>query len=192
MVFEVANPELARCLKNWAEQYGLTHLNSIPEEEPLTDLRSLDESFELAEIPFNPNYWACDWALSTLFFWDLLPVDDPRRSSSPPEWCPLLIDSPRAPEKTFTITATGWNSVLETETEYRKRIRGHLDNAITEYVRGVKKYLKPSGFTLRSCHTSDHVVWLALYQVLARPLAKVLEFERQTTPPLNETLFARA
>ena len=166
IILEDAHPGLSRCLMLWAQRHNLTHRRELEEDPPRPEERSCDAEDE-TEIPtfiettLHRDYWACQWALSTLWSWKFLAEGPQMMYSDPPEWVRNPFQTGPSDDPIFRLRP-GWDVLSETEKGFRVRAKKALDT----YIQNKRRLAEAGGLMVTTQKRRlIHFDWLALYQV---------------------------
>ncbi len=163
------HPRLDRVFKRWAQRNHLTHQRAL-EDTVLLDVDQID----FVKLTLYEDYWACEWALLTLWFWKFTPEGEALKKCEPPEWITMPVDaSPTSDEPAFRFQP-GWDVLIEEEAAFRER----ADAALNAYIARKRELAEARrlvpALDKRQPH---HFDWLALYQVKAGEYRQIAEWE---------------
>jgi len=171
MILDGNHPRLDRLLKHWAQQHGLTHQREFEErtEEQTT------EKEVFTEVTLHKDFWACQWALDTLWYWKFSPDGTKMMEAEPPEWvCASGRSSIGSGEAPFSIRP-GWDVLAETEPAFRDRV----ESALEGYIEKTRELAGARGLVeTRGKRQPRHFDWLALYQVKRWSYVEIADWDQ--------------
>jgi hypothetical protein len=182
MLLEDHNPRLARLLMRWAQRNGLTHQRQFEEalqplEERIIEAEEGTVTLEsLSEMTLHKDYWACEWALCTLWSWKFSPDGAQMLIANPPEWVRMTEDQSLASEEPAFCIRPGWDVLTETEPAYRDRV----ERTLTSYIERNRHLAKARGLVeTPKKRQRRHFDWLALYQVKRWGYARIADWNQE-------------
>ena len=171
MILEYEHPRLDHLLKLWAQRHNLTHQREFEEqsEEHTTD------TDVFTEMTLHKDYWACQWALATLWSWKFLPEGVKMMNADPPEWVHAFDGSSGPSDEPPFRIRPGWDFLTETESAFRDRV----EKALTAYIERSKQLAEMRGLIeTREKRQRSHYDWLALYQVKRWSYAQIADWDQ--------------
>jgi hypothetical protein len=178
MVFENHAPRLARLLMRWAQRHNLTYQREFQEDstQPAVYAEGGTETPEFTEVTLHKDYWACEWALFTLWSWKFSSKGAQMMNSDPPEWVHAFEDQSLTSGEPLFRVQPGWDVLSETEPIFRKRV----EVALSAYVEGQRRLHEARGF-IGSAEKRRliHFDWLALYQVKRYSWAMIADWDQE-------------
>ena len=170
LLIQYGAPEVARVLMQWAQQFHLTHTRKF--EEPLrSELETTTEGqkfYVTYEETLWKQYWACQWAVETLWAWYTWPKGREMMDADPPEWVRVSFDRGRQQEGPLKVQfeVPHWQIENETEPVFHQRIHNAVDEWLEEYADKRETAVEVMGYQRRQRkYRSAHFEWLALRQV---------------------------
>ncbi len=180
MILDNYHPRLAHLLMHWAQRHNLTHQREF-EEEPRPSEPQTIESDDGTEIPLftemtlHKDYWACAWALCTLWCWKFLPEGSQMMNANPPEWVHNPFETRLTNEPPFRLRP-GWDVLTETEEVFRER----AEKALVSYIQYQRNLAEARGLTeTKEKRQPLHFDWLALYQVKRLSWEQIADWDSQ-------------
>jgi hypothetical protein len=155
-------------LKEWAQRFHLTQARDFEEQTPFQQQHDPDDDvFELQDLKLDAHYWACQWAVQTLWQWRFTDLGPKLLTSNPPKWVqgsfrrePRRTDSPP-----FTLKQAGWDPAIEHESGFRARITKALAESLNNQIAVAKIAAQELGLEPAPSKKRDHFDWFALFQV---------------------------
>jgi hypothetical protein len=164
-------PRLDRLLKRWARRHHLTH--QVAFEEQMAK-QSVDSDF--VHLTLHEDFWACEWALHTMWCWRFVPEGTGMMNSEPPEWIRMSEQpSISSDEPAFRI-CPGWDVLAEGEQAFRERVDATLNSYINRQreLAGTRGLVEPL-----NKRQPRHFDWLALYQVGGWNYPDIAQWEQE-------------
>jgi hypothetical protein len=177
MLFEDVAPKLDRHLKEWAQSFGLTHTREFEEDLRATGGTAPGEDGEVVfvEQHLYKQYWACQWALDTLWRWRFHDAGPAMMTAHPPEWVrvqfrerslyPITGGLPQV-----TLNERAWNPAKEEPTDFREHIHRVVDAFLDTYIEIAAEGM---GVVKTPRKRREHFDWLALFQVTPAKLQEI-------------------
>lgn len=169
-VLQFENPRLDRVLKLWAQRNHLTHQRELEEDTVRPDV----DPGEFVKLTLHKDYWACEWALFTLWFWKFATAGEVAKNAEPPEWITMSVGAPLTLDEPAFRVQPGWDVLAEEEGAFRKR----AELALNAYIARKCEIAKASGLQRSDeKRRPSHFDWLALYQVSQWSYRQIAERE---------------
>jgi hypothetical protein len=182
MILEDQNPRLARSLMLWAQRHGLTHQREFEDRSHWAEGNppAPESAFaisEFTEATLHKDYWACAWAMFTMWHWKFAPDGPVEMKANPPHWVPAFEENltPDLTEPGLLIKP-GWNVSSENEDAFRTRTQ----KAIDSYIEKQHQFARGRGLVaVVPKKEFIHFDWLALSQVKGYSLGQVVAWDQE-------------
>jgi hypothetical protein len=181
MLFDFECPRISRLLMMRAQRHHLTHVREFEEDLPCeevvveTDAEPVTVP-EFTEMTLHLEYWACQWAVDTLWSWKFNSYGSQMLNADPPEWVRADLDNKRSNEQPFVVRP-GWNVEAELQAHFEARVR----KALAEYIERSRAFAEARGLVPAQERLTTHFDWLALYQVKGRSWAQIAQWDQDET-----------
>lgn len=164
-------------LIDWCKEFNLLGKSTV----------SGDDHVEIEDGAFQQDHWPIVAALQTILFWHFHPIGWIWERRNPPSWCPpvLTLHEPtpepealppielrvsiQEPDSNISreIDAPGWYIGLETELQFRERMRDAFNLWLESYIARRERHARAAGLvrTPSKRKLTLHFTWAAKYQI---------------------------